>query len=292
MGFITRTIERLITLAIFAAIGAAVLGGMQGGGEGALVAGAMLGAGLVVGLWILRGLWRRMFRRAGKSELATIVDIASTPPPGAPWYHHTHVLFDIRGKRRRLKLTPEQARTFAENYSINDTGHLVWAGKRLIDFALPSAARPAVAESHSGGRRNRVFVSYAHGNDPSGQTAEYLEQVFNAAGLDAWVDRNELQPGDRLRTEIVEQIEQADYFVPILTPDYMSSPWCLNEFQTAAEAGVTIIPVKTTPGRLVPPPDMRQLFADQAGEPLYLDLTARGYLDELRDMAARMANAA
>ncbi len=289
MGFfLTRLIERTIVLAIFAAIGGALMGGMNRGNDEAIAAGAIMGAGLVLAYWLLGGLYRLMFRRRGKGQLATIVDISSEPPPGAPWYHHTHVMFDIRGKRRRLKLTPEQAKHFSQNYSVNDTGHLVWAGKKLIDFKLPSAEQPAAPVPKSG-RRHRVFVSYAHGDDPGGQVAEYLEQVFNSAGLETWLDKKELTPGDQLKTKIIEKIKRTDYFVPVLTADYMTSPWCLNEFETAADAGVAIVPVKTTAGRLVPPPDMQRLFEDKAGEPLYLDLTSRGYLNELRELAMRMA---
>ena len=290
MGFfIKRLIERLITLAIFAVIGAAVVSGMGSGREeDKVIAGAVMGAGLLIAIWVLAGLFRHIFRRSGKGQLATIVDIANEAPPGAPWYHHTHVLFDVRGKRHKLKLTPEQARYFADHYSVNDTGHLVWAGRKLIDFELPGTDRP-MASAPPSGQRRRVFVSYAHGDDPGGQVAEYLEQVFSAAGLETWVDKKELQPGDKLRSEIERQIRDADYFVPVLTAVYMSSPWCLNEFELAAESGVEIIPVKTTAGRLVAPPDMRKLFEGKAGEPLYLDLTSRGYLNELRDMAARMA---
>ena len=286
--FFKRLIERLITLVIFAVIGAAIVGGMGSGAEDAVIAGALMGAGLVIAYWILAGLFRRIFRRVGKNELATIVDITSEPPPGAPWYHHTYVLFDVRGKRRRLKLTPEQAKYFSDHYSVNDTGHLVWSGKKLIEFGLPTAERPAVSVPFSGKRR-RVFISYAHGDDPGGQVAEYLEQVFSAAGLDTWVDRKELEPGDKLRKRIEQQIRGADYFVPVLSVAYMTSPWCLNEFELAADAAIEIIPVKITAGRLLPPPDMQRLFEQKAGEPLYLDLSARGYLNELRELAARMA---
>lgn len=69
---------------------------------------------------------------------------------------------------------------------------------------------------------------------------------------------------------------------------YMSSPWCLKEFELAADNEIIIIPVKTTPDNLVPPPSMRKLFDDKAGEPMYLDLTSRGYLDELRELVNEM----
>ena len=288
MFFIGRLFRRLITLALFAFIGAVVLGLMNGREEDAAVAGAIAGAGLIFLYWILRGLFRSIFRRSKKAQIATILDIGSNPPPGAPWYHHTYVLFDIKGKRRKLWLTPEQAKFFNENYSANDTGRLKWTGKKLLEFEPPSPERPR-RQSSSFTKGNRVFISYAHGDDPEGQTADYLEQVFRSEGLETWVDKNELAPGDKLREEIKQKIQKSVFFVPLLTPKYMSSSWCLREFELAAELGLKIVPVKISPGRLVAPPNMLKLFNEKAGDPKYLDLTSRGYLDELRKIVTEMA---
>lgn len=286
MFFLGRLIERLITLIIFAVIGAIGMGFATGKQDGAL-GGAILGSGLVLIYWFFGGVFRVVFRSTTKAQLATILSISSEAPPGAPWYHHTHVLFDIKGNRQKLKLTPEQAKCFAEKYSINDTGRLKWVGSKLIEFSVPTPEKPLKNSNSMTGKRT-VFISYARGDDPGGQTADYLEQVFSSAGLDTWVDKDELEPGDKLREKIKKKIRKTTYFLPILTPMYMCSPWCLREFELAADNDVTIIPVKTTQGRLVPPPDMRKLFEEKAGEPRYLDLTRRGYLDELRQLVNKM----
>lgn len=164
-----------------------------------------------------------------------------------------------------------------------------WSGKKLIKFKRPTPELPIKSPSDFT-RGTKVFISYAHGDDPHGQTADYLEQVFSSAGLETWVDKNELKPGTKLRKELEQKIRKATYFVPILTPLYMSSPWCLREFELAADNEVTIIPIKTTPGRLVPPPDMRNIFDEKAGEPMFLDLTSRGYLNQLRELVDEMTN--
>jgi len=198
--FLKRLIERLITLAIFAAIGAVAMGVVYDGNSEWIVVGALFGAGLVLAYWLLGGLFRLIFRGTSKAQLATIVDISSEAPPGAPWYHHAFVLFDIKGKRRKLKLTPEQARYFADHYSINDTGRLKWAGSKLIEFKLPTPNKP-LKPKYNSSKEGKVFISYARGDDPGGQTAEYLEQVFNSAGLITWVDKNELAPGGQVESK-------------------------------------------------------------------------------------------
>ncbi|MFO7877404.1 MAG: toll/interleukin-1 receptor domain-containing protein [Desulfovermiculus sp.] len=116
----------------------------------------------------------------------------------------------------------------------------------------------------------------------------FLQQFFQSYGLEAFLDKSELSPGDKLRKELEGKIKESHYFVPILTPAYMSSSWCLREFEIAAEHDVTIIPIKTTADRLVAPPDMREIFNEKAHEPKYLDLTSRGYLDELRQLVDKM----
>lgn len=287
-SLLARIFKRLLSLAVFAAIGAVVLGVLNQGRPDAVIAGAILGAGFIVAVWFIRAVFRRLFRTGRKAGVGTILDISSNPPPGAPWYYHTHVLFDVKGRRLKLKLTPEQARHFSANYSMNDTGRLVWAGKSLVTFELPTPDRP-MSSPGAGVPSRKVFISYAHGDDPAGQAAEYLAQVFQSAGLETWLDKAELAPGDKLRKQIAARIAQADFFVPMLSAEYMSSPWCLREFETAADSGIEIVPVKTSAGRLVAPPDMARLFAEKAGEPRYLDLTQRGYLDELRDLARRMS---
>jgi hypothetical protein len=117
-----RLIERVVTLAL-----AAIVGGVIGGlvvpkdGEGVAI-GAVVGAALVVLKWIVTSAYRGVAKRTKAAELGTIVAISSQAPPGAPWYHHTYVLIDIQGKRRKLKLTPAQAREFSEHYSEGDVG--------------------------------------------------------------------------------------------------------------------------------------------------------------------------
>jgi hypothetical protein len=287
IGFaIGRFIERLVTLAIAAAIGAIVGYALSQEGGGAL-AGAFLAAFAVVFVRAIRAGTRARARRAGAGEIGTLLDIVKEPPPGAPWYHHTYALYDIKGKRHKLKLTPEQAKTFSERFAIGDVGRVVVSGKSLADFVPASAAAPLRDKTDL-----KVFVSYAHGRDPESQMAEYVAEVLGTAGLKPWLDRSEVKPGQKLREELVAEIRRADFFVPLLSPEYMSSEWCLKEFEVAAEAGVPMRPIKISEGRLVAPPYLRELYEDKAGEPVYLDMTSRHAPHKLRELADDMIRSA
>jgi hypothetical protein len=287
IGFaIGRFIERLITLVIVAALGAFVGFVLSQDADGAL-AGAILAGLLVLLVRIIRAGIRARARRAGAGEIGTLLDIIKEPPPGAPWYHHTHVLIDIKGKRHKLKLTPEQAKTFSERFAIGDVGRVVVSGKGLADFVPATPAAPVREKTGL-----KIFVSYAHGRDQESQMAEYVAEVLETAGLDPWLDKSEVRPGKKLREELVTQIRHADFFVPLLSPEYMTSEWCLKEFEAAAEAGIPMRPVKISEGRLVPPPYLRKLYEQKAGEPVYLDMTSHHAPQKLRELADDMVQSA
>lgn len=285
-------IESLIAPAIVAIIGGVIgvvlMDGSSGRRPGDWVEGALPGAVIgallvLVPRW-LRAAWRGRTRRHGAGEIGTIVAISKEPPPGAPWYHWLYVLVDVQGRRLKLKVPVAQAKTFSERFAVGDVGRIVVSGKELVQFAPASETAPVRSKTGV-----KVFVSYAHEHDREGQMAEYVAQVFRTAGLEPWVDTSEVKPGQKLREELARRIREAGYFVPLLSPDYMASPWCLKEFETAAEAGIPMRPVKITEGRLVPPPALKKLYDEKAGEPVYLDMNSRDAPARLREMADAMA---
>jgi hypothetical protein len=282
-----RLIERVITLAFAGGAGALVGAFISDGQEGAIAAGVAIGVGVVLFKWMIGGARRGVAKHVGPADLGTIVSITSQPPPGAPWYHHTYVLVDVKGKRRKLKLTPDQAREFSENYSEGDVGRIAYSGKRLLAFTPASPAAPIRNKTGI-----KAFISYAHGSDPESQMAEYVAEVLETSGMEPWVDKTELRPGQQLSSDLVKQIRKSDYFVPLLSKEYMTSEWCLREFETAAEAGISMKPIKITKSRLVPPPYMKKLYKKTAGDPVYLDMTSRHAPQKLRELAEDMIHRA
>lgn len=284
---IGRLIARVITLGFAGGAGAFVAALISNGQNEAIAAGAAIGAGVVLLKWVIGGARRGAAKHAGPADLGTIVSITSQPPPGAPWYHHTYVLVDVKGKRRKLKLTPGQAREFSENYSEGDVGRIACKGKRLLAFTPATAAAPIRNKTGI-----RAFISYSHGNDPESQMAEYVAEVLETSGIEPWLDKTELRPGQQLSSDLVKQIRKSDYFVPLLSKEYMTSEWCLREFETAAEARISMKPIKITKSRLVPPPYLKKLYKKTAGDPVYLDMTSRHAPQKLRELAEDMINRA
>ena len=211
---------------------------------------------------------------------ATIRRIWHSPPPGAPWYYWTYVLFDARGKPIEVKLTKRQAKSFVKMYSEGDTGHLVYAGKNLVSWEKVSPDKPLRPPSQI-----NVFLSYAH---EWSADAAYISQVFRSRGLNVWIDAGELRTGDKLGGRVREAIESADYFVALLSPEYFASPWCIRELEAAADKGIELLPIKVSEGELALPPHLRDLYEGRLGEPVFLDIRKRDPSVKLAELAEQM----
>lgn len=222
--------------------------------------------------------------RKKKRVVATIVRLWDQPPPGAPWYYWVYVLFESRGQRIKIHLKKRQAQRFVEEYSEGDTGYLEYAGDRMMSWRLASAGEPLRRATGIS-----VFLSYSH---QWAEDAAYIAQVFRTHGLEVWLDVDQLRVGDRLNKEIVRAIKSSDYFVPLLSPEYLASPWCIKEFDMAAGEGVSVLPIKVSEGRLAFPPHLKQLYDQQLGEPVFLDIRGQDPSARLRELAAQMLEGA
>ena len=215
-----------------------------------------------------------------KSTTATIRRIWHSPPPGAPWYYWTYVLFETRGEPIQVKLSKRQAKKFVKTYSEGETGHLVHAGKSLVSWEKGSPEKPLKRKSDI-----TVFMSYAH---EWSDDAAYISQVFRSHGLNVWMDTGDLKTGDKLGQEVRKAIQKADYFVALLSPEYFASPWCIKELETAADENSELLPIKVSDGDLSFPPHVRNIYEGRLGEPVFLDIRKRDPSIKLGELAAEM----
>jgi hypothetical protein len=111
----------------------------------------------------------------------------------------------------------------------------------------------------------QVFISYGRRDNYTPPDSEHLKGFVDhllraikwrlmEMGLpDAkfWLDRTQIEPGDRWSDAIEEALNRADLFVAILSENYLQSSWCKKEVST----------MKTRVGKLPPPPDgKRRIF--------------------------------
>ncbi|HEY5673337.1 MAG TPA: toll/interleukin-1 receptor domain-containing protein [Malonomonas sp.] len=211
---------------------------------------------------------------------ATIRRIWHSPPPGAPWYYWTYVLFEARGQPIEVKLSKRQAKSFVTKNCEGDTGHLVYAGKDLVSWEKASAEKPIRPKTDLS-----IFVSYAH---EWSDDAAYISQVFQAHGLNVWIDTGEVHTGDKLTSSVLKAIKAADYFVALLSPEYFASPWCIRELEAASDNGIKVLPIKVSEGKLKFPPHLKKLYEDELGEPVFLDIRSRDPSVKLGELAEQM----
>ncbi len=130
-----------------------------------------------------------------------------------------------------------------------------------------------------------VFLSYAH---EWSDDAVYISQVFRSRGLNVWLDTGELRTGDKLGNKVLGAIQNADYLVALLSPEYFASPWCIRELEAAADQGTQVLPIKVSEAELALPPHLRNLYEGRLGEPLFLDIRSRDPSAKLAELAEQM----
>jgi len=97
---------------------------------------------------------------------------------------------------------------------------------RKAEYEMPSTA-PAPA-----GFDYDVFISYAHANTAE---REALEAALQAArpGIRVFVDRHEIEIGVSWQLKIFESLERSRKVVALLSPEYLASKACKEEFGIA-----------------------------------------------------------
>lgn len=87
-------------------------------------------------------------------------------------------------------------------------------------------------EGYGGYPMTRVFLSYAA---EDGTAADRLVSWFTDAGIECFWWQDKEQRGKRFVGEIEDGIGSADLFVILMSPDYLSSPWCRRERDLAIQ---------------------------------------------------------
>jgi hypothetical protein len=117
----------------------------------------------------------------------------------------------------------------------------------------------------------RVLISY---RNITGQSdfAYALEEELSKAGVDTWIDKDVLGPGQAWEDVIYAGIINSDYVVLCLSPEYFASEICLIECYVARGYGKKLLPI------VVPFEGM--------GQEDKLDDKVRAIISELRQMEA------
>lgn len=87
-----------------------------------------------------------------------------------------------------------------------------------------------------------MFINH-RGSDVKKTFATRLYRSLHANGLQAFLDKPEMQVGHKILPQIKAAIKGASVQIAIFSPNYAESDWCLKELVLMIKSGATIIPV-------------------------------------------------
>lgn len=91
-----------------------------------------------------------------------------------------------------------------------------------------------------------VFLSF-RGEDTRFGFTDHLYEALTRKGIHTFRDNEELKMGEAINPELLRAIEESRYAVIILSRNYASSTWCLDELvhivKCKEEIGLKVIPV-------------------------------------------------
>ena len=88
----------------------------------------------------------------------------------------------------------------------------------------------------------QVFISYAREDGPS--LAHPLADALHRAGVEVWLDEQQIEPGQELTTQIIGALRDTRFGVPVLSRSYLRKEWTRRELATLIETHRSrIIPV-------------------------------------------------
>ncbi len=96
-------------------------------------------------------------------------------------------------------------------------------------------------------KKSKIFISYSRKDTP---IADSLAKDLTAVGIDVWMDREDIEVGERWSTAIQNALESAQAMVLVLSPDSMSSRNVEDEFTYFLDNNKPIVPIMIRPTRL------------------------------------------
>ncbi|XP_043688036.1 disease resistance protein RPV1-like [Telopea speciosissima] len=90
------------------------------------------------------------------------------------------------------------------------------------------------SSSSSSGSSYEVFLNF-HGEDVRTNFADHLYHALVGAGIRTFREEEELCKGNEISPELLAAIQQSRISIPILSMNYASSKWCLNELTKISE---------------------------------------------------------
>ena len=91
-----------------------------------------------------------------------------------------------------------------------------------------------------------VFLSF-RGEDTRNSFTDHLYTALKQKGIITFRDEEKLETGKSISLELLQAIEESRFAIVILSKNYASSTWCLDELakiiRSMKEIGTTVVPI-------------------------------------------------
>ncbi|KAI6705814.1 hypothetical protein NL676_008776 [Syzygium grande] len=127
--------------------------------------------------------------------------------------------------------------------------------KETIATIKPDGPISVESASSASGNDSKVFLSF-RGRDTHAGLTDHLYNSLVDAGVSIFRDDDELRIGEKIGPDLLQAIKSSKISIPILSPDYASSKWCLRELARMIECkrseGHVVLPIfyKVEPGHV------------------------------------------
>jgi len=125
-----------------------------------------------------------------------------------------------------------------------------------------SKKRPEKDPISGGPRRPTVFLSYAHADEEHPLFRKLMRDLDSTPVIRYWIDRQEIHVGESLTAKLAQGIDEADFFLPVISANSARSRWVIQEFFLAYNNQLLDLNLKILPVRIddVPaPPQIQDL---------------------------------
>ena len=116
----------------------------------------------------------------------------------------------------------------------------------LDSMASSSSSFPSSSISSTSKWTYDVFLSFS-GEDTRNTAADFIYQALEEKGINTFKDDQNLEKGKTIRSELLKAIKESKFAVVILSKNYASSTWCLDELVGIIDCWkkmeITVLPI-------------------------------------------------
>ena len=158
-------------------------------------------------------------------------------------------------------------------------------------FAVASMGMENASSSSTVQREYDVFISF-RGEDTRNNFMDHLYNALIGKCINTFRDDEKLERGKPISLELLKAIEESRFAVVILSKDYASSPWCLDELAKIIackeDMGMIVLPVF----HHVEPSDVRKQMGTFARAFIKHEEEEKTRVDKWRDALRQVGNLA